>query len=279
MSAIETLAALLTRGGERFRRGAFPRRDIKILIACGVVLEDGLVYRGVCEECDDPHEGDVRKTEQGAELLCSRFGWLQISVASVVAARLDIEGLAKRLQRVLGAVGRVRSVGTGGVWSLGVLSLNGDRRCACFIAPSVRSMAEVEAVRTAIGQAPKVGAAAVFCGSLTSSARVMCPEELHLIHLADFARLDSGGGLTVDATALEAVVTPPAPAINRGGAPKKYGDDLDQLVGEMWLPGSPRPMRPLVIDEYRRRHPNSTPPSPTTVTRSLDRVEQGRGGS
>lgn len=273
MGPLQVLAQLLGSGVGKQTRASHDNGALAVLERMQIVRAAGALDRIVCDNCDEPHGADVRRSSDGWRIRCRDHGWLKVEEAEVAAIEVDFEALAGIIAAEMAAKGRVRQIGD--LWSLGRAMIRDGAVATLFLTPAADTLSRVAAVSAVVAREPQADVSVVISG-WTGGAAVLFHPSIRFVALEDVCTIDERDRLEIDIPSLADIVLGPVVRKRRGGRPVKYGDDLTERIEQIWRPGGPRPTSRAVIEEHKRRWPEHDEPSTSTTNRALRNIEARR---
>ncbi|WP_420395807.1 hypothetical protein [Nioella sp.] len=271
MNAISLLSEIIGQAGKVAAQAYRNDTRYGVLLDAGLLKSDGLVQSVFCENCDVPHDAEIVFEGGSYGHFCPELGFVPVERADLVAVRPNFAALVEHLHAAFEcSQGGISQLGPQ-TWRIGLVDTPGGRAVVYFHT-CLQNDDELVSLENALrGQIRRDYALVV-----TAAGHV--PHRDGVTYTLDqMVQLDLGTArLRKTLSVAEAVGAPPRPT---GGRPSAYRERFHELLADRAAQGAAEKGRneeaKAALLDYRRRYPNETTPSLSTVKAY---VSEFRGG-
>ncbi|MEL6920145.1 MAG: hypothetical protein AAFO77_03855 [Pseudomonadota bacterium] len=271
MNAVSLLCDIIGQAGKVAARAYSDDARFGALLDAGLLEDDGLVQSVLCENCDLPHDAEIKF--EGGEYghYCPDLGLVPIKRGDVVAVRPDLAALVEHLHAAFQCTpGGMSQLGAQ-TWRVGLVDTPGGRTVVYF-----HSCLRDDDDLVSLGNALRAEIRRDYALVVTAAGH-MPFREAAIYTLPTMVQLDVGTArLRRIVSVAEAVGAPPRPT---GGRPSVHRERLHELLAERAAQGVSQKGRneeaKAVLLEYRRRYPHKTAPSLSTVKAYVSESRDG----
>ncbi|AUQ57425.1 hypothetical protein PhaeoP30_00482 [Phaeobacter inhibens] len=271
MNAVSLLCDIIGQAGKVAAR---PYRDdarFGALLDAGLLQDDGLVQSVLCENCDLPHDAEIKFEFGSYGHSCPDLGFVPVERADLVAVRPNLAALVEHLHAAFECpTGGISQLGPQ-IWRVGLVDTPGGRAVVYFHT-CLRTDDDV----VSLGNALRAEIRRDYALVVTAAGHLPF-RDTATYPLATMVQMDLGAAcLRKIVSVAEAVGAPPRPT---GGRPSVYRERFHKLLAERAAQVVAEKGRneeaKAVLLEYRRLYPNEAAPSLPTVKAY---VSEFRGG-
>lgn len=222
MSAVDLLGDVICRIGKVGVAALGQKRDVRALLASGLLREAGVVSSVVCMECENAHAAEVIFEEGEYGHFCPDSGFVKLERLDIVAVEADLPTLIERLAEAFACTRRKATPVHGNTWRIGAVKTDhGD--ITLYFRPQLRDAEDArelsDALSREITSAWRIVVSA--CGQLPVSGAAT-------LALVELVTLSPTGESLEPAVDLPAVVGVPASA--KSGTPNRFRKKCMTLV-------------------------------------------------
>lgn len=271
MNAVSLLCDIIGQAG---KVAALAYRDdarFGALLNAGLLADDGLVQSVLCENCDVPHDAEIVFEGGSYGHFCPDLGFVPVERVELVAVRPNLAALVEHLHAAFECPqGGISELGPQ-TWRVGLVDTPGGRAVVYFHT-YLRSDDDL----VSLGNALRAEIRRDYALVVTVAGHVQY-RDVVTYTLDQMVQLDLGTArLRKTVSVAEAVGAPPRPT---GGRPSVYRERFHELLADRAAQGVAEKGRneeaKAALLDYRRRHPNETAPSLSTVKAYVSEFRDG----
>lgn len=231
------------------------------LLDAGLLEEDGLVQSMLCENCDVPHDAEIKFVGASYGHFCPEFGFVPVERADLVAVRPNLAALVEHLRAAFECPpGDISQLGPQ-TWRVGLADTPGGRAIVYF-----QTFLQTDDDLVSLGNALRAEIRRDYALIVTAAGQLPF-RDATTCNLAQMVQLDlRAPRLRRSVGVAEAVGAPPRPT---GGRPSVYRERFHEQLAERAAQGVAKTGRneeaKAVLLEYGRRYPSEAAPSLSTV--------------
>lgn len=271
MNAVSLLCVIIGQAGKVAARAYRDDARLSALLDAGLLEDDGLVKSVICENCDFPHDAEIKFEFGSYGHYCPELGFVPFEREDLIAARPNLAALLEHLHAAFECPpGGISQLGPQ-TWRVGLVDTPGGRAVVYF---HTRLRTDDDLV--SLGNALRAEIRRDYVLVVTAAGHLPF-RDAATCNLAQMVQMDLGAArLRKIVSVAEAVGAPPKPT---GGRPSVYRERFHELLAERTAQvvaekGRNEEAKAALL-EYRRLYPNETAPSLSTVKAY---VSEFRGG-
>lgn len=230
MSAVDLLANVICHGGKVCAATLGQDRNIRALLASGLLREAGVVSSVVCMDCENAHAAAVIFDEGKYGYFCPDLGFVKLERPDIEAVEPDLPALIEQLAEAFACARRKTTPVHGDAWRIGAVRTDhGD--ITLYFHPRLRDAEDARELADALSReiASAWRIVVTACGQLpVSGAATLALDELVTL---------SPKGTSLDpAVDLHTIVG--VPASPKTGAPNRFREMCLELIGSRIVSGT-----------------------------------------
>lgn len=222
MIPVDTLANVICHGGKVCAATLGQDRDVRALLASGLLREAGVVSSVVCMDCENAHAAEVIFDEGAYGYFCQDLGFVKLERSDIAAVEPDLHALIEQLADAFACARRKASPVHGKTWRIGtVKTQHGD--ITLYFHRRLRDVEDARELADALSREVTSSWRIVVtaCGQLPVSGATT----LDLAELVTFSPTGTSLDAAVD---LHAIVGVPTSA--KTGAPNRFREKCMTLI-------------------------------------------------
>lgn len=222
MSVVYLLANVICQGGRVCAATLGQDRDLRALLASGLLREAGVVSSVVCTDCENAHAAEVNFDEGTYGYFCHDLGFVRLERPDIAAVEPDLPSLIEHLAEAFACTRRKASPVHGRTWRIGAVTTDhGD--ITLYFHPRLRDADDARELADALSReiASAWRIVVTACGQLPVSSATT----LELAELVSFS--PTGKSLDPDVD-LHTIVGVPTSA--KTGAPNRFREKCMTLI-------------------------------------------------
>ena len=261
MNAVSLLCDIIGQAGRVAAQAYRDDARYGALLNAGLLEGDGLVQSVLCENCDVPHDAEIKFEGGSYGHFCPDLGLVPIERTDLVAVRPNLAALVEHLQAAFGCPqGGISRLGPQ-TWRVGLVDTPGGRAVVYF-----HTCLQNEDDLVRLGNALRAEIRRDYALVVTAAGHLPF-RDASTCNLSQMVQMDSEAAcLRKTVSVAEAVGAPPNPT---GGRPSVYRERFTELLTERAVQRVAETGRneeaKAVLLEYRELYPNETAPSLSTV--------------
>ena len=222
MSAVDLLGNVICHGGKVCVAALGQERDVRALLASGLIREAGIVSSVVCMDCENSHAAEVIFDEGEYGHYCPDVGFVKLERPDIVAVEPDLPALIEHLAEGFACARRKATPVNGDTWRIGAVKTDhGD--ITLYFHPRLRDGEDARELADALSHeiASAWRIVVTACGRLPVSGAAT-------LALIELVTLSPTGKSLEPAVNLHAIVGVPTSA--KTGAPNRFREKCMTLI-------------------------------------------------
>ena len=268
MNAARVLAEIVAQRGTVCAAAFGPNAELESLSDTGFIDQLGVVQTVLCNECEIPHDAELRFEAGQYGICCPDLGFIPKERSEVAAIKANVHHLVENLASELECKRSKSTPVHGDTWRIGVMP-GTVADVAVYFHPVLRDGSDLMALKDALTRETRTqfGIVITAAGSLSSPP-------FQSVLLEDCVAFDSElERFTVE---LDLPLFAGVPVKKKGGRPSPYAHNLTKIIlarrnsGQM-LPGINAEAR-AILSDYQTIHENGPVPSLSAIKQAMKKT-------